>query len=144
MMDAREWELEVKKTVDGYLERKDGHFDDTMRAHYHSCDFEEQSISIRFDTQAWQRNERDGIHGGAIAGMFDTACGVVANFVAENEAATSDMYVSYVRPLELGEHAILKTWIVRAGRSMIRLRAEMFCEESGKLVATSVSNWIPL
>ena len=144
MTDAAQWELEVKKIVDGYLERKDGHFDDTMCAHYHSCDYEEQSISIRFDTQAWQRNERDGIHGGAIAGMFDTACGVVANFVAENEAATSDMYVSYVRPLELGEHAILKTWIVRAGRSMIRLRAEMFCEESGKLVATSVSNWIPL
>ncbi|MBR5488167.1 MAG: hypothetical protein IKV72_00555, partial [Firmicutes bacterium] len=69
---------------------------------------------------------------------------VVANFAAPNEAATSDMYVSYVRPLELGQHAILKTWIVRNGRSMIRLRAEMICKESGKLIATSVSNWIPL
>ncbi|MBR4410299.1 MAG: PaaI family thioesterase [Firmicutes bacterium] len=143
-MTKEQWEAEAKRVVDGYLERKDGHFDDTMCAHFHSCDFEEQSISIEFTTQPWQRNERDGIHGGAIAGMFDTACGVVANFAAPDEAATSDMYVSYVRPLELGQHAILKTWIVRSGRSMIRLRAEMICKESGKLIATSVSNWIPL
>ncbi len=143
-MTKEQWEAEAKKVVDGYLNRKDGHFDDTMCARFYGCNFAEQSISIAFTTQAWQRNERDGIHGGAIAGMFDTACGIVANFVAENEAATSDMYVSYIRPLELGEHAILTTTIVRIGRTMIRLRAEMFCEESGKLVATSVSNWIPL
>ena len=76
-MTREQWEAEAKRVVDGYLERKDGHFDDTMCAHFHSCDFEEQSISIEFATQPWQRNERDGIHGGAIAGMFDTACGVV-------------------------------------------------------------------
>ena len=143
-MTKEQWEEEAKKVVDGYLERKDGHFDDTMCARFYGCDFEAQSISIEFTTQPWQRNERDGIHGGAIAGMFDTACGVVANFVAENEAATSDMYVSYIRPLELGEHAVLTTTIVRIGRTMIRLRAELFCKESGKLIATSVSNWIPL
>ena len=58
-MTKEQWEQEVKTVVDGYLERKDGHFDDTMCAHYHSCDYEEQSIAIEFTTQAWQRNERD-------------------------------------------------------------------------------------
>ena len=43
-------------------------------------------VTYEFETQKWQINEKGGIHGGAIAGMFDTAFGVVANFTAgENE-----------------------------------------------------------
>ena len=57
---------------------------------------------------------------------------------------TKEQWETDIRPLELGEHAVLTTTIVRIGRTMIRLRAELFCKESGKLIATSVSNWIPL
>lgn len=144
-MDKKQWERSAKEVAISYVDRKDGCFDDVMHAAFYGCDYEEQSISIEFETLKWQINERGGIHGGAIAGMFDTALGVVANFVAgKNEAATADMHISFLRPVEYGEHTIAKVYIVKKGRTMIRLRAELLCRESGKLVATAVGSFIPL
>lgn len=170
-MTREEWVQAVEQTMDGYLNRNDGCFDSEMHAKLVGCDFggdesrdgqsgeggqaglpgtgkTEQNISIEFETLPWQINERGGIHGGAIAGMFDTAFGVVANFVSiiagGNEAATADMNISFLRPVEFGEHTVVTVYIVKTGRTIIRLRAEMFCKESGKLVATGVGSWIPL
>ena len=144
-MDKEQWEKYVKEKVDGYTNRGDGVFDDVMGAYYAGCDFEEQSVSIELPTHKWQINERGGIHGGAIAGMFDTALGIVANLTAgDNEAATADMNISFIRPVEFGQHTVIKTYIVKKGRSLIRLRGEMHCKETGKLVATAVGTWIPL
>lgn len=144
-MDKANWEQNVKEIITGYLTRNDGCFDAEMHAKIVDYSYEEQTVSIEFETLKWQINERGGIHGGAIAGMFDTAFGVVANFVAGvNEAATADMNVSFIRPLDFGQHPIIKVYIVKKGRSIIRLRAEMYCKETGKLIGASAGTWIPL
>lgn len=144
-MDKANWEQSVKEIITGYLTRNDGCFDAQMHAKLIDYNYEEQTVSIEFETLKWQINERGGIHGGAIAGMFDTAFGVVANFVAGvNEAATADMNVSFIRPLDFGQHPIIKVYIVKKGRSIIRLRAEMYCKETGKLIGASAGTWIPL
>lgn len=86
-MDKQEWLQQAENIINGYLTRQDGCFDDQMHATLVACDYEAQSVTIEFETQKWQINEWGGIHGGAIAGMFDTAFGVVADFIAgENEA----------------------------------------------------------
>lgn len=54
------------------------------------------------------------------------------------------MNVSFIRPVEYGEHPVITVYIVKKGRSIIRLRAEMFCKESGKLTAAAAGTWIPL
>lgn len=177
-MDKAQWESRARQVIDGYLNRNDGCFDAEMHAKVTSCDYDEQRISIEFETLKWQINERGGIHGGAIAGMFDTALGVVANFAAgtiesklqrysdfatgqavasaagpacetapaahASEAATVEMNISYIRPVEFGQHTVIDTYIVKIGRTMIRLRGEMFCRESGKLVAAASGLWLPL
>ena len=84
-------------------------------------------------------------HGGAIAGMFDAAFGVVANFTAgENEATTTDMTVSFLRGVEYGMELYLKVYIVKAGRSLIRQRAELTDAATGKLLATASGSWMSL
>ena len=144
-MDKIAWEKAAKERTDHYLNLNDGGFDETMKAHFYECDFEEKSLTIEFETQKWQINERGGIHGGAIAGMFDTAFGIMANFIAgEKEAATVDMTVNFLRPLELGETCRIKVITVKAGRSIIRLRAEAFCVETGKQTAAGSGSWMPL
>ncbi len=144
-MDKANWEQSIKEIITGYLTRDDGCFDAEMHAKLIDYSYEEQTVSIEFETLKWQINERGGIHGGAIAGMFDTAFGVVANFVAgANEAATADMNVSYIRPLDFGQHPIIKVYIVKKGRSIIRLRAEMYCKETEKLIGASAGTWVPL
>ena len=90
-------------------------------------------------------NPHGMIHGGAIAGMFDAAFGVVANFTAgENEATTVDMSVSFLRGVDYGMELYLKVFIVKAGRSLIRQRAELTDAATGKLLATASGSWMPL
>ena len=109
------------------------------------CDYEAQTVTYAFPTQGWQINEKGGIHGGVIAGMFDTAFGVVANFTAgDNEATTTDMTVSFLRGVDFGMELHLKVFIVKAGRSLIRQRAELSDAATGKLLATASGSWMPL
>lgn len=145
-MDKKQaWLQLVQEKSDHYLNLHDGGFDEKMQARLVACDYEAQTVTYAFPTQDWQINEKGSIHGGAIAGMFDTAFGVVANFTAgENEATTTDMTVSFLRGIDFGMELRLKVFIVKAGRSLIRQRAELTDAATGKLLATASGSWMPL
>ena len=145
MEKKQAWLRLVQEKSAHYLNLGDGGFDERMRAHLVDCDYEDQTVTYAFPTQDWQINEKGGIHGGAIAGMFDTAFGVVANFTAgENEATTTDMTVSFLRGVDFGMKLHLTVFIVKAGRSLIRQRAELTDAATGKLLATASGSWMPL
>lgn len=145
MDKKQEWIRLVQEKSQHYLNLGDGGFDERMQCRLVDCCYEEQSVTYAFATQTWQINEKGGIHGGAIAGMFDTAFGVVANFTAgENEATTTDMTISFLRGVEYGMTVHLKVYIVKAGRSLIRQRAELTDAATGKLLATASGSWMPL
>ena len=145
MDKKQQWIDLVTKKSEHYFNLGDGGFDERMQAHLVECDYEAQTVTYAFPTQTWQINEKGGIHGGAIAGMFDAAFGVVANFTAgENEATTTDMTVSFLRGVEYGMTLHLKVFIVKAGRSLIRQRAELTDAATGKLLATAGGSWMPL
>ena len=145
-MDKKQaWIKLVEEKSRHYLNLNDGGFDEMMHVNLIRCNYEEQSVTYAFPTQKWQINEKGGIHGGAIAGMFDTALGVVANFTAgENEATTTDMTISFLRGVEYGMELELTVYIVKAGRSLIRQRAELTDAATGKLLATASGSWMPL
>ena len=145
-MDKKQaWIKLVEEKSHHYLNLGDGGFDEMMKVQLVRCSYEEKSVTYGFKTQKWQINEKGGIHGGAIAGMFDTAFGVVANFTAgENEATTTDMTVSFLRGVEMGMELELTVYIVKAGRSLIRQRAELTDAATGKLLATASGSWMPL
>ena len=145
-MDKKQaWIALVEEKSRHYLNLGDGGFDEMMNVRLVGCNYEEQSVTYAFPTQKWQVNEKGGIHGGAIAGMFDTAFGVVANFTAgENEATTTDMTISFLRGVELGMELEMTVYIVKAGRSLIRQRAELKDAATGKLLATGSGSWMPL
>ena len=145
MDKKQQWIDLVKQKSQHYLNLADGGFDEKMQAYLVDCDYEAQSVTYAFPTQKWQINEKGGIHGGAIAGMFDTAFGVVANFTAgENEATTTDMTISFLRGVDYGMTLYLKVFIVKAGRSLIRQRAELTDAATGKLLAAASGSWMPL
>ena len=145
-MDKKQaWIQMVEEKSHHYLNLNDGGFDEMMHCHLVHCNYEEKSVTYAFPTQKWQVNEKGGIHGGAIAGMFDTAFGVVANFTAgENEATTTDMTISFLRGVEFGMELEMTVYIVKAGRSLIRQRAELKDAATGKLLATGSGSWMPL
>ena len=144
-MEKQAWIKMVEEKSQHYLNLNDGGFDENMKCHLVGCNYEEQTVTYAFETQKWQINEKGGIHGGAIAGMFDTAFGVVANFTAgENEATTTDMNLVFLRGVEYGMKLEMKVYIVKAGRSLIRQRADLTDAETGKLLASASGSWMPL
>ena len=145
-MDKKQaWITLVEEKSHHYLNLGDGGFDELMKCSLKRCNYEEQSVTYTFPTLQWQINEKGGIHGGAIAGMFDTAFGVVANFTAgENEATTTDMTISFLRGVDYGMELELTVYIVKAGRSLIRQRAELTDAATGRLLATASGSWMPL
>ena len=54
------------------------------------------------------------------------------------------MSVSFLRGVEYGMELYLKVYIVKAGRSLIRQRAELTDAATGKLLATASGSWMPL
>ena len=57
---------------------------------------------------------------------------------------TTDMTVSFLRGVDFGMELHLKVFIVKAGRSLIRQRAELTDAATGKLLATASGSWMPL
>ncbi len=144
-MEEQAWVQLVQEASRHYLNLGDGGFDEQMKVRLVSWDYRQQTVTYGFPTQKWQINEKGGIHGGAIAGMFDTAFGVVANFTAGPAGATTtDMTVSFLRGVEYGMELELTVFIVKAGRSLIRQRAELRDAATGKLLATGSGSWMPL
>lgn len=85
----------------------------------------------------------DGIiHGGAIASVIDSAFAfAIIPLLAENErTVTVDLTIHYLRPL-LGGVAIASARVVRAGRRVITVSAELF-DENERLAATSLSTYL--
>ena len=54
------------------------------------------------------------------------------------------MTVSFLRGVDFGMELHLKVFIVKAGRSLIRQRAELTDAATGKLLATAGGSWMPL
>ena len=83
-------------------------------------------------------------HGGSIAAVIDSAMAIaIMPLLAENEKTTTvDLTIHYMRPLT-GGTARASARVVRAGRRIITVSAELF-DEHGKLAATALSTYLRL
>lgn len=107
-----------------------------------NCDPETETARIRYEAKDWERNHRGELHGGAVAAMFDTSMGMsLLAFTDHYSVATADLSVSYIRPF-MGESFIFEVNVIRAGRSMARLRAVAKDEATGKILASATSNFV--
>lgn len=81
-------------------------------------------------------------HGGAIASLIDTATAFATLSVlqASERSTTVDLTINFLRPLT-GGHARAKANIIRAGRRILTVSAEVF-DDAGKLIATAISTYI--
>ncbi len=81
-------------------------------------------------------------HGGAVATLIDSAMAfAIMQLLGENEhTVTVDLTIHYLRPLSEGS-ARASARVVRAGRRVITVSAELFDEE-GKLAATAISTYL--
>ena len=83
-------------------------------------------------------------HGGAIATLIDSAMAfAIVPLLSENERTTTvDLTIHYLRPLT-GGTARASARVVRAGRRVITVSAELF-DSQEKLAATALSTYLRL
>jgi uncharacterized protein (TIGR00369 family) len=83
-------------------------------------------------------------HGGSIAAVIDSAMALaIMPLLGENERTTTvDLTIHYMRPLT-GGTARASARVVRAGRRVITVSAELF-DDQGRLASTAISTYLRL
>lgn len=90
-----------------------------------------------------EKHERRGgfVHGGVTASLVDTVMALAAaTYLKPGEnSVTIDLTVHYLRPI-FGGAVVAKAKVLRAGKRIITLSAEVF-DEKGELAATAISTY---
>lgn len=106
-------------------------------------------IDMKLDEATFELDMRDDLrqpsgilHGGVTATLIDTAMAFAVRTRVAPEAATAtiDLTVHYLRPHIEGPLTCTAK-IVRAGRRIFSVSADVFSQENGKLIATGLSTY---
>jgi acyl-coenzyme A thioesterase PaaI-like protein len=100
----------------------------------------EASDACGFLADARHGNRRDVVHGGAVSTAFDVALGIASRAVAgKNHCATVQINVQFVRTMNLGAFAIIRSEVVRATRSLVFQHGVMTVGD--QVIATANGVW---
>lgn len=138
MNNQQIWFEGLKEKLD--ITAKKIKFAKMLRYSLEEADFDTQTAVISFETQDWQINQFGTIDGAVIMAMMEIGCGTVANYIAgDSDAVMSDMQVTFLRSINYGEKALLKVFVIKTGKTIIRTRGELYDGVTGKLAASSMS-----
>ena len=107
----------------------------------HDCSRDEMWVEFAFESREWCLNPYGGIHGGAICSMIDTAMGFSCASYSGKYVSTTDLSVSYLKPM-MGKHYIIHVDLTQAGSRMVRCLANVRDADSGVLCSTGMGSFI--
>ena len=112
---------------------------------YISGDNDKMEYVVEFSIEKWTQNPRGELHGGTCCTFFDTTTGIAAIAAAGiRNVATVDLYTNFVARMPNDQTLEITTRVLKNGRKFIRLEAEAISKETGKLIATCMSNFVVL
>jgi len=136
-------EERVQEIVANVRHRGGGMLSNMLEPEYVSCDPKGKQTRIRYKRFKWEENGRGEVHGGVISAMMDTAMGVTAMAFLDHDVSTADMSISFIRPFD-GRFFVVESEVIHLGRRIVRLSARAYDEETGKLLASGTSNFMPV
>lgn len=104
---------------------------------------EGKSVEFQFMIRKEMTNPVGMLHGGVISGMIDDCIGV--NFFIpglEYFYPTINLNVEFFNPVTEGETVKVKRQVVRRGKTVINIKADVINESNKKLVAQATSNLV--
>ena len=104
---------------------------------------EVESVAFQFMIRKEMTNPVGMLHGGVISGMIDDCIGV--NFFLlglEYFYPTINLNVEFFNPATEGETVMVKTQVVKQGKTVINIKADVINESNKKLVAQATSNLV--
>ncbi len=136
-------EERVQEIIADVRNRGGGMLSNMLEPEYVACDPKNKTTRIRYKRFKWEENGRGEVHGGVISAMLDTSMGVTAMAFLDHDVSTADMSISFVRPFA-GRSFIIESEVIHLGRRIVRLSAKAYDEETGKLLASGTSNFMPV
>lgn len=104
---------------------------------------EEKSIEFQFLVRKDMTNPVGMLHGGVTSGMIDECIGLNCIILGlENFYPTINLNVEFFNPAMEGDTVLVKTQLVKQGKTIINIKADVFNEKNGKLVAQATSNMV--
>lgn len=104
---------------------------------------DEKSIAFQFLVRKDMTNPVGMLHGGVTSGMIDDCVGVNFFILAlDYFYPTINLNVEFFNPALEGETVIVKTQVVKQGKAIINIKADVINETTQKLVAQATSNLI--
>jgi len=98
-----------------------------------------ESVVFKFEVRREMTNPMGMLHGGVISAMIDDCMGV--NFFildVEYFYPSINLNVAFLRSAKEGENVIVKTLVIKQGKTIINLKAEVF-DDNQKLLALATS-----
>lgn len=102
---------------------------------------DENSVEFQFEVRKDMTNPAGTLHGGVICGMFDDCIGV--NFMilgTDNFFPTININVEFFNAVKEGDNVIVKTSVIKKGKSVINVKANMFSSKG--IIASATSNLV--
>ncbi|GAA4770475.1 MULTISPECIES: PaaI family thioesterase [Flavobacterium] len=102
---------------------------------------DENSVEFQFEVRKEMTNPAGTLHGGVICGMFDDCIGV--NFMilgTDNFFPTININVEFFSAAKEEDTVIVKTSVIKKGKSIINVKANMFSSKG--IIASATSNLV--
>lgn len=102
----------------------------------------EKSVMVQFTVRKDMTNPVGMLHGGVISGMIDDCLGITFFTLGlDNFYPTINLYVEFFHPASEGETVMVRTDVIKQGKTIINMRAELLNSDQ-KLLAQANSNLV--
>ena len=138
----QEMEEAVDELFREYCRKDDGRMNTMCNPQLVRCDFEKKSLTLKYDVKDWMMNPLEVMHGGVVATVFDLTMGMLARLLYGRIMPTTQMAVTYLRPVPDGSTFLVEAVCVMQGKTICVINAESWIEaKPDKLTATSTGTY---
>ncbi|MBR1660510.1 MAG: PaaI family thioesterase [Oscillospiraceae bacterium] len=125
---ARRWQ----EVYDAFFQTVQGGFSERLGSVIEDLDLDARTILVRFRTDTLMANPMGTVHGGVIAGMADTAAGMLSKALIGDWIAgpTVSLSVNYLRPVPLGASVWVRARCQKSGRFLNYTTCEGYLAEA--------------
>lgn len=103
---------------------------------------EEGSVGVEFTVRDEMTNPAGILHGGTAASMLDDVMGMTVFMLGrETFYTTVNLNVDYLSPAKIGDTLLVKSKIIRAGKTVINIECQILNADH-KIVAKCSSNMV--
>lgn len=139
----KKMETEIQRDIENMYPKNPEHLYCRMGLEFHSCSAADRSLTLRYPVQEWELNHMSTMHGGLIAAAVDTTSGALTrNLTGCTVTPTINLNINYLLPGNREDALLVTAKADRIGRHLANIHTECRSEETGKLLASAMVNFM--